>query len=73
VRRSCSEGAELLPSVFYHWQRHLFEHGAAAFGESCKRADQLEKVTEEGPGAALRGASMTQAHSSMRGEAQASA
>ena len=33
------EGAELQPSVFYHWQRHLFEHGAAAFGESRKRAE----------------------------------
>lgn len=33
------EGAELQPSVFYHWQRHLFEHGALAFGESRKRAE----------------------------------
>ena len=33
------EGAELQPSVFYHWQRHLFENGAAAFGESRSRAE----------------------------------
>ena len=33
------EGAELQPSVFYGWQRHLFEYGAAAFGESRKRAE----------------------------------
>lgn len=33
------EGAELQPSVFYGWQRHLFEHGALAFGESRKRAE----------------------------------
>ena len=33
------EGAELQPSVFYFWQKHLFEHGAAAFGESRKRAE----------------------------------
>jgi len=31
--------AELQPSVFYGWQRYLFEHGAAAFGESRKRAE----------------------------------
>lgn len=30
------EGAELQPSVFYGWQRHLFEHGSLAFGESRK-------------------------------------
>jgi transposase-like protein len=33
------EGAELQPSVFYGWQRQLFENGAAAFGESRKRAE----------------------------------
>jgi transposase len=33
------EAAELQPSVFYHWQRHLFEHGAQAFGESRRRAE----------------------------------
>lgn len=33
------EGAELQPSVFYGWQRHLFDHGAAAFGESRKRVE----------------------------------
>lgn len=33
------ESAELQPSVFYGWQRHLFEHGALAFGESRKRAE----------------------------------
>jgi hypothetical protein len=31
--------AELQPSVFYGWQKHLFEHGSAAFGESRKRAE----------------------------------
>ena len=31
------QSAELQPSVFYSWQHHLFEHGAAAFGESRKR------------------------------------
>lgn len=45
------EGAELQPSVFYGWQRHLFEHGALAFGESRKRAEtsreqQLEAEIE---------------------------
>jgi transposase len=33
------EGAELQPSVFYGWQKHLFEFGATAFGESRKRAE----------------------------------
>lgn len=33
------EGAELQPSVFYGWQKHLFENGAAAFGESRRRAE----------------------------------
>jgi transposase-like protein len=33
------EGAELQPSVFYGWQRHLFEHGSLAFGESRKQAE----------------------------------
>ena len=33
------EGAELQPSVVYDWQRRLFEHGAAAFGESRKRVE----------------------------------
>jgi transposase len=33
------EGAELHPSAFYGWQRHLFDHGAAAFGESRKRVE----------------------------------
>lgn len=45
------EGAELQPSVFYGWQRHLFEHGALAFGESRKRIEtsreqQLEAEIE---------------------------
>jgi len=31
------EGAELQPSVFYHWQRHLFERGAQIFGEARSR------------------------------------
>ena len=33
------KGADLKPSVFYGWQRHLFEHGSAVFGESRKRAE----------------------------------
>ena len=33
------QGAELQPSVFYGWQRHLFEYGSAAFGESRKQAE----------------------------------
>lgn len=37
------EGAELQPSVFYHWQRHLFEHGAQLFGESRRRAAETSR------------------------------
>lgn len=33
------ESAELQPSVFYGWQKQLFENGAAAFGESRRRAE----------------------------------
>lgn len=32
------EDAELQPSVFYGWQKLLFENGAAAFGEPRRRA-----------------------------------
>lgn len=45
----CNE-AELQPSVFYHWQRHLFENAAAVFdgtrkgamSEKSEREKQLE-------------------------------
>jgi hypothetical protein len=33
------EGVELPPSAFCGWERHLFEHNAAAFGESLKRVE----------------------------------
>jgi transposase len=57
------EGAELQPSVFYGWQRHLFEHGSAAFGESRKRAESSreagaargERAAQGPPGAQGRG------------------
>ena len=38
------EGADLQPSVFYGWQRHLFEHGSAVFGESRKRAENSREA-----------------------------
>ena len=33
------ESADLQPSVFYGWQKLLFENGATAFGESRRRAE----------------------------------
>ncbi len=38
------EGAALQPSVFYGWQKHLFEHGSAAFGESRKPVESSREA-----------------------------
>lgn len=38
-RSGRSRWAVFRTSVFYGWQKHLFENGAAAFGESRRRAE----------------------------------
>ncbi len=38
----CNE-AELQPSLFYYWQRHLFENAAAAFDGPGAKASVVER------------------------------
>ncbi len=47
------EGAALQPSVFYCWQRHLFEYGSAA--ESNREQDLQAEVGSGQVGSPLRG------------------
>jgi transposase-like protein len=41
------ERHEVQPSLFYYWQRQLFENGASAFGPAARAASNRERQQAE--------------------------
>lgn len=41
------ERHEVQPSLFYYWQRQLFENGAAVFGSSARKTSSREREQAE--------------------------